>query len=108
MLDARRPESFGGEDFGGRKSSVPRMAAMRIAALHNIARIGYLGIGRTNRRGRPWGSSPNCSPAPRPREQDRYRAALALLNAMSNADRADIGIKPADFPRIARDMALRS
>lgn len=44
---------------------------------------------------------------PRPREQARYRAALALLHAMSNADRADIGIKPADFPRIARDMALR-
>ena len=45
---------------------------------------------------------------PRPREQQRYRTALTLLEAMSNADRADIGIKPADFPRIARDMALRS
>jgi hypothetical protein len=42
---------------------------------------------------------------PRPREQARYSAALALLNAMSNADRADI--EPADFPRIAREMALR-
>lgn len=44
---------------------------------------------------------------PRPREQIRYRAALALLHAMSNAERADIGIKPADFPRIAREMAMR-
>ena len=44
---------------------------------------------------------------PRPQEQARYRAALALLHAMSNADRADIGIKPADFPRIARQMAMR-
>ncbi len=44
---------------------------------------------------------------PRPREQARYRAALALLQAMSNADRSDIGIKPADFPRIAREMAVR-
>lgn len=44
---------------------------------------------------------------PRPNEQARYRAALALLNAMSNADRADIGIKPADFPRIAREMSTR-
>ncbi len=44
---------------------------------------------------------------PRPREQQRYRAALALLDAMSNADRADIGIKPADFPHIAREMARR-
>jgi uncharacterized protein YjiS (DUF1127 family) len=37
----------------------------------------------------------------------RYRTALALLNAMSNSDRADIGIKPADFPRIAREMSMR-
>ncbi|MBB6012582.1 hypothetical protein MIC97_00910 [Aquamicrobium sp. NLF2-7] len=44
---------------------------------------------------------------PRPQEEVRYRTALALLNAMSNADRADIGIKPADFPRIAREMSLR-
>lgn len=44
---------------------------------------------------------------PRPQEQARYRTALALLHAMGNADRADIGIKPADFPRIAREMTLR-
>ncbi|MER8580106.1 hypothetical protein NKG95_15410 [Mesorhizobium sp. M1423] len=44
---------------------------------------------------------------PRPREQLRYRAALALLHSMSNADRTDIGVKPADFPRIAREMSLR-
>ena len=44
---------------------------------------------------------------PRPAEQARYRAALAILDAMSNAERADIGIRPADFPRIARQMALR-
>jgi uncharacterized protein YjiS (DUF1127 family) len=44
----------------------------------------------------------------RPRPQDvRYRAALAVLNAMTNSVRADIGVKPADFPRIAREMALR-
>ncbi|MCO5163763.1 MAG: hypothetical protein M9939_21770 [Mesorhizobium sp.] len=44
---------------------------------------------------------------PRPRDVVRYQAALAVLNAMSNADRADIGIKPADFPRIAREMSTR-
>ncbi len=44
---------------------------------------------------------------PRPKEQDRFRAALAVLNAMSEADRIDIGIRPADFPRIAREMAAR-
>ncbi|WP_315919686.1 hypothetical protein [Mesorhizobium sp. SP-1A] len=44
---------------------------------------------------------------PRPTEQARYRAALALLHSMSNADRSDIRIKPADFPRIAREMSIR-
>ncbi|WP_287359244.1 hypothetical protein [Mesorhizobium sp.] len=44
---------------------------------------------------------------PRPQERLRYRAALALLHSMSNADRADIGIKPADFPRVAREMSSR-
>lgn len=40
-------------------------------------------------------------------ETQRYRAALTMLEGMSNADRADINIKPADFPRIAREMAIR-
>ncbi len=44
---------------------------------------------------------------PRPQEHQRYRSALALLHSMSNADRADMGIKPADFPRIAREMSVR-
>lgn len=44
---------------------------------------------------------------PRPKEMARYQAALAVLNLMSNTDRADIGIKPADFPRIAREMSTR-
>lgn len=44
---------------------------------------------------------------PRLQHETAYRNALALLCAMSPADRADIGIKPADFPRIARQMALR-
>jgi uncharacterized protein YjiS (DUF1127 family) len=44
---------------------------------------------------------------PRPREQDGYRAALAVLNALSEADRIDIGINPADFPRVAREMTAR-
>ena len=44
---------------------------------------------------------------PRPKHERNYQAALALLNSMNSADRADIGIKPADFPRIARQMALR-
>ena len=42
---------------------------------------------------------------PRPAEVERLRNALAVLESMSPADRADIGIKPADFPRIAREMA---
>jgi uncharacterized protein YjiS (DUF1127 family) len=44
---------------------------------------------------------------PRPKADRNYRTALAMLGAMSPTDRADIGIKPADFPRIAREMSLR-
>lgn len=45
---------------------------------------------------------------PRHDEDRRYREALAFLGRMSNAERADIAIKPADFPRIARQIAARS
>lgn len=44
---------------------------------------------------------------PRPRQDARLRAALDLLGGMSIRDQLDIGIKPADFPRIARQMAER-
>lgn len=44
---------------------------------------------------------------PRPEEVVRFRNALSVLESMSPADRADIGVKPADFPRIAREMAFR-
>ncbi|MDQ0997761.1 uncharacterized protein YjiS (DUF1127 family) [Phyllobacterium ifriqiyense] len=43
----------------------------------------------------------------RRRNDADYRNALALLNSMSAADRADIGIKQADFTRIAREMTRR-
>jgi hypothetical protein len=40
----------------------------------------------------------------RPKRLDyqNFCTAMAVLNAMGKADRADMGIKPADFPRIAR------
>ena len=44
---------------------------------------------------------------PRPKHEISYRNALVVLNGMTPADRADIGIKPADFPRIAREMSMR-
>lgn len=44
---------------------------------------------------------------PRPEEMIRFRNALAMLESMSPSDRADIGVKPADFPRVAREMAQR-
>lgn len=40
-------------------------------------------------------------------ENVRYRNALAMFEAMSPAERADIGVRPADFPRLAREMAVR-
>jgi hypothetical protein len=44
---------------------------------------------------------------PRPQEEVRYRTALALLYAMSSADRCEPGVRPADFPHIARRRAPR-
>ena len=44
---------------------------------------------------------------PRPKHEANYRIALAMLSDMSPSERADIGIKPADFPRIAREMSVR-
>ena len=44
---------------------------------------------------------------PRPQESLRYRAAFAVLQA--NGDRhADTVVKPADFPRIARERSRRA
>ncbi|TXR46418.1 DUF1127 domain-containing protein [Phyllobacterium endophyticum] len=39
--------------------------------------------------------------------ESAYREALAMLQGMSARDRADIGIKQADFTRIAREMSRR-
>ena len=44
---------------------------------------------------------------PRPDAQAHYRAALALLHAMCKADRNESASRPADFPRLAREMAVR-
>ncbi|MHA6643380.1 hypothetical protein [Mesorhizobium sp. A623] len=44
---------------------------------------------------------------PRLPEQAHYRSSLALLHAMSHAERTDPAVKPADFPRIARQVAMR-
>ena len=44
---------------------------------------------------------------PRPGAQAHYRAALALLHAMCKADRNDPGVRPADFPRLTRELAVR-
>ena len=44
---------------------------------------------------------------PRPEETLRVRNARAMLESMSPSDRADIGVKPADFPRLAREMSRR-
>lgn len=43
---------------------------------------------------------------PRP-DAVRRSVAMQFLEGLSPADRADIGIRPADFPRIARSMAAR-
>ena len=82
---------------------------MQNAALHNSRESRYIAAsgGQTGRGYSSWVSEPNSSPDHARRKTAKYRAALALLHAMSNADRADIGVKPADFPRLAREMALK-
>ncbi|MER9027850.1 hypothetical protein [Mesorhizobium sp. M0674] len=71
------------------------------------SQISYIRRRGGSTRGRIMGFFTEMFARPRPQEHLRYRSALALLHSMSNADRADIGIKPADFPRIAREMSLR-
>ncbi|MDF1599828.1 hypothetical protein PZ895_08560 [Mesorhizobium sp. YIM 152430] len=44
---------------------------------------------------------------PRPLRVSRQSRGMLILNAMDSAELSDIGIKPADFPQIARDMAAK-
>ncbi|MHB2264913.1 hypothetical protein [Aliihoeflea sp. PC F10.4] len=37
----------------------------------------------------------------------QWQRGMLILNAMSSAELSDLGIKPADFPHIARDMASK-
>jgi hypothetical protein len=77
------------------------------AALHNCHDLPINGACGGSIRGRIMGFFTEMFARPRPQEHLRYRAALALLHSMSGADRADIGVKPADFPRIAREMSAK-
>jgi len=43
----------------------------------------------------------------RRRSDPRSRAVLAVLNAMSHKERRDLRVLPPDFPRRARELALR-
>jgi hypothetical protein len=44
---------------------------------------------------------------PRPRNDLRNRAVLAILNVMSHKERHEITMPPPDLPRRARELALR-
>lgn len=44
---------------------------------------------------------------PRPLRVSRQSRGMLILNTMDSAELSDIGIKPADFPQIARDMASK-
>ena len=44
---------------------------------------------------------------PRPLRAGRQSRGMLILNAMGSAELSDLGIKPADFPHIARDMASK-
>ncbi|MCO6385469.1 hypothetical protein [Aliihoeflea sp. 40Bstr573] len=44
---------------------------------------------------------------PRPMRPSHQSRGMLILNAMGSAELSDLGIKPADFPHIARDMASK-
>ena len=44
---------------------------------------------------------------PRPEAQAHYRALLALAHSMCKADRSEHDVRPADFPRLPRELAGR-
>jgi uncharacterized protein YjiS (DUF1127 family) len=77
------------------------------AALHNRGESPYMLPWEDQQEPEIMGFRTEFFSRPRPKEENRFRAALAMLNSMSNADLADIGIKPADFPRLAREMSLK-
>jgi hypothetical protein len=97
-----------GEKFQSFGKKITRMAVMRNAALHNRWESPTYSLGRNQPGDWTMGFFTELFARPRPKHESRYRAALALLDGMSASDRADIGIKPADFPRIAREMAIRN
>lgn len=85
------------------------MTAMQDAALHNHTNRAIFGVVREDnwRRSLTMGFYTELFVRPRPEEVARLRTALATLESMSPSDRSDIGIRPADFPRIAREMPRR-
>ncbi|CAN7484593.1 hypothetical protein [Mesorhizobium caraganae] len=89
------------------RQEIARHGCHANAALHNLHIFPIFGAVEDQLRGRIMGFFTEMFARPRPQEHQRYRSALALLHSMSNADRADVGIKPADFPRIAREMSMR-
>ncbi len=96
VIDGRKPES-----------ARSCMAAMQNAALHNKLESRYLAVWEEQLGAKSMGFRTEFFSRPRPKEDRRFRAALEMLTSMSNADLADIGIKPADFPRLAREMATK-
>jgi hypothetical protein len=44
---------------------------------------------------------------PRPQDMGRIRASRALIDAIGGNTRIATGIRPADFPRMARELGRR-
>lgn len=83
------------------------MAAMRMLRCTMTATRGMTRKWEAHWTGPAMGFFTEMLARPRPDEVERFRNALAFLESLSPADRSDIGIRPADFPRVAREMAGR-
>jgi hypothetical protein len=79
-----------------------RMAAMRLLHCNMTGGAANYPQREVKRRSLTMGFFTELFSRPRPREHGRYRASLAVLNAVTAAERNEIHIKPADFPRVAR------
>jgi hypothetical protein len=82
------------------------MAAMRDVALHNQRESHIFRAWEDKQRGLVMGFFTEMFSRPRPQDLGRVRAGLALADAIGGINRVPATSKPADFPRMARELGF--